>query len=296
MNRYVFLAVFSGCLAGCNGFLGRILTAGGLTSTEIGTCRFAISAILYFVAALRESPSSLKVRLRDIWLLVGAGAVGQLLYSTLFFTSVNIIPLSVATTLSLVWPFSVIFLARIFFKEKLTVRKILSAVIAISGCAIMSGVFGGERPSVLGVLLALGGGLSYSFFSIFSRMAMERGYTAKAVSFYTWLFAAAGNLLLRPGEKPFVHMFASWQNILACLFLGVVVGYIANLLYLKALTKIDTGKASVLTFSSPVVSAILGAVIYREAVTVAQIVGILMILCAIALLNKKDKSIPAIEN
>lgn len=287
MNRYVFYAIFSGCLAGANGLIGRILAEGGMSSTEIGACRFAIATVIYLAAALREGPATLKVRWKDLWVFLGTGAVGQLLYSALFFTAVKIMPLSVASTVSLVWPFFVIFLAWIFFRESLTVQKILAAVLAFGGCALCSGALGGERPPLAGVLLALGSGLSYSIYSICSRVAMQRGYTLKTINFYTWLFAFVGNRLFWPADRPFLHMFARWQNVAACLFIGVMVGYVASLLYLKALTKIDAGKASVLTFSSPIVAAILGAVIYREPVTLWQIAGISLILVAMLLLNRK---------
>ena len=290
MNRYVFYAVFSGCLAGANGLIGRILADGGMSSTEIGACRFAIAAVIYFAAVLRENPAALKIRPKDLWLFLGTGAVGQLLYSALFFTAVKMMPLSTASTVSLVWPFFVIFLAWIFFRESLTLRKLLAAVLAFGGCALCSGAFGGERPPLRGVLLALGSGLSYSIYSVCSRAAMRRGYSLKTINFYTWLFAFIGNRLLWPADRPFLHMAARWENVAACLFIGVMVGYVSSLLYLKALTKIDAGKASVLTFSSPVVAAVLGVVIYSEPVTLWQITGVLLILGGMLLLSQKSVS------
>ncbi len=294
MNQYVFYAILSGALAGTNGMIGRILTEGGMSSTEIGTCRFAITTVIYFVAALREGSSSLKIRWKDLWIFLGTGAVGQLLYSVLFFSAVNIMPLSVASTISLTWPFFVIFLAWIFFRESLTVQKLLGAALAFGGCALCSGALGGARPPLRGVLLALGSGLSYSIYSICSRAAMQRGYTLKTINFYTWLFAFLGSRLFWPADRPFVHMFSRWENVAACLFIGVMVGYVSSHLYLKALTKLDAGKASVLTFSSPVVAAILGILIYREPVTLWQAAGVSLILVAMLILNRKSP-VPAHE-
>lgn len=291
MNRYAFLAILSGCFAGTNGMIGRILAEGGMSSTEIGACRFIIAAVLYFLAALHEGAATLKLQVKDIWIFLGTGAVGQLMYSFLFFTAVKMMPLSIATTVSLVWPFFVIFLAWIFFREPLTAQKIISALIAFTGCALCSGAFGGDHPSMTGVLLALGGGFSYSIYSICSRVALQRGYTLKAINFYTWLFAFIGNRLIWPNDSPFTHMFSRWQNVVACLFIGVMVGYVASLLYLKALTKIDAGKASVLTFSSPIVAAALGRIVYHEPVTIWQIAGISLILTGLLILNIRDKHI-----
>ena len=87
-------------------------------------------------------------------------------------------------------------------------------------------------------------------------------------------------------------MFSSVSNAAAGLFLGVVIGYIANLLYLKALTGIDAGKASVLTFSSPVVAAIVGVAVYHEPFTFRQFLGLALIVCAMPILRQKSRSIP----
>lgn len=285
MSRYEGFAILAGCLAGTTGMIGRILAAGGMSTTEIGACRFAVAALLYLAAVLYENPKSLKIRVRDIWIFLGTGVVGQLMYSFLYFSAIELTPLAVASTLSLIWPFLVIFLARIFFREPLTAKKLLAAAAAFAGCAVSSGALSGARPSLTGVVLALGAGLSYSLYSIFSRVAMQRGYPPKVVSFYTWLFAAVGNRLIWLEEKPFVRMFSSWQNAAACLFIGVAVGYVGNLLYLKALERIDAGKASVLTFTTPIVAAILGVVCYLEPVTLEQIVGIVLILSGLIILN-----------
>ena len=117
MNQYVLYAILSGCLAGTNGMLGRILTEGGMSSTEIGACRFAITTVLYFVISIRVGAFVLKIRWKNLWIFLGTGAVGQLLYSTLFFTAVNIMPIFVVSTISITWSFFVILLAWIFSGE-----------------------------------------------------------------------------------------------------------------------------------------------------------------------------------
>lgn len=292
MTKYALLAVLSGCLFGLNGLIGRILTGGGLDSVEIGSCRFILAAVIYFFAAVREDPHSLKIRLHDIWIFLCCGVVGQVMYSLLFFSAVEIMPLSIATTACMLWPFFVVFLSWLVFGERPTWRKLLAAGMAFAGCAVNAGVFGTAAPPLRGVLLSLGAGLAYSFFSVFSTLALRRGYTPKAISFYSWLFAAVGSRMIWPGQRPLVHMFSSVSTAAAGLFLGIVIGYIGNLLYLKALTGIDAGKASVLTFSSPVVAAIVGVAVYHEPFTLWQLLGLALIVCAMPILRQKSRGNP----
>lgn len=76
------------------------------------------------------------------------------------------------------------------------------------------------------------------------------------------------------------------------LFLAFVIGYLANHLYVLSLGKLDTGVAAILTTGTPFVAALTGALVFQEQINGNQIIGMIMIVCAVVLLNLKPKNPP----
>jgi len=56
----------------------------------------------------------------------------------------------------------------IFLGEKLTLKKFISLVFVVVGCAFISGIFGGVKFSLWGVISGLLAGITYSAYNIIS--------------------------------------------------------------------------------------------------------------------------------
>ena len=61
---------------------------------------------------------------------------------------------------------------------------------AVAGCCRVSG--GGGKLTVAGLLYGLGAGFGYALYSIFERLALDRGYSSTTVNFYSCLLSCAG--------------------------------------------------------------------------------------------------------
>ena len=288
MNRYTAAAVASGMLVGFAGSFARILGQGGMSSQEISMTRAGIAAVAFLAAAVKENWRILKIDPRDFWMFLGSGVLGQFCFALFYFQAVTVIPLAVTSTLSLTYPFFVLILSRLLFREKLTAAKITAMIVALLGCSLVSGALGGPAGPALGILLALASGFSYALYSIFSRLELGRGYSPKTVNFYSWLIAFACSLAAWPEQRPFAAMTSCWQNLVICLAMGLLIGYGANYLFSYSLTGLEAGKASILTSSSPVFAAAVGAVFFRESVSLRQALGVLCILTAAALLQERS--------
>ena len=87
----------------------------------------------------------------------------------------------------------------LFFREKLTGRKLLALALAFGGCVLVSGISGGGL-TLSGLLFGLGSGFGYGLYSILGTVALRR-YSPYTVTTWTFLFAAVGSWFIsRPAE------------------------------------------------------------------------------------------------
>jgi drug/metabolite transporter (DMT)-like permease len=202
----------------------------------------------------------------------------------------TVMSLSAAAILLYTAPSIVMILSLILFREKLTSGKVISAILAFLGCAFVSGLGGGGMTlTTSGILYGLGAGFGYALYSIFARLALDRGYKGNTVNFYSCLLAALGASVIWGGAEPVRIMFASWSNVGLCLLAALVTSYLPYLLYTYGLTGLEAGRASIMASVEPVVATFVGVVVFQEQMTVQAAVGVILVLAAVVILNTKTK-------
>ena len=85
-------------------------------------------------------------------------------------------------------------------------------------------------------------------------------------------------------------MTASVPAVCWCLATGVLSCFVPYMLYTYSLTGLENSRASVLASVEPVVASLTGIVVYHETLTVPAAIGILLVLSAILLLNRKQET------
>ena len=164
------------------------------------------------------------------------------------------------------------------------------------GCALVSGIFGGGASfSLPGILLGLASGFGYGLYSIFSRFAMNKGYDSLTINVYSFIFATIGcafftdfNLL----GKLLIESPLSIGGFL--IFHALILSVAPYILFTLSLKYIDTGRASILASCEPITATILGIIIYKEIPSIISLIGIVLVLLALALLSKPSKNITPI--
>ena len=288
MDRYTIAALVSGALVGFAGPTSRLLILEGMSSEEISMMRFGLATLSFFLISLYKNPKYFKVKLQHIWLFLCCGVLGQFGFALFYFRAINLAPLAVVSTLSSTYPFFVLLISWRIWREKFTFKKISALILAVLGGAFVTGATKENAIPLQGAMLALASGISYALFCVFSRTAFQKGYSPKTVNFYSWLFAFLSSLIAWPEQHPFTRMFVSWQNIIICLILGVVIACGGNYLFSYSLTGIAAGRASILASSSPLFATLGGVILFQETVSFQQFFGIFFLVSAIFLLNSKD--------
>ena len=264
------------------------LSGAGLSSMEIVTLRVYGSALILVCGLLLYNKKLLKIRAKDSWCFVGTGVVSIVFFSWCYFKNVTVSSVAVSSILMYTSPVWVTILSRFVFGEKLGIRKLAALGMAVIGCGLVSGIAGGMGPvSMEGILLGLGSGIGYGLYSIFGRVALEKGYHPMTVSAYTFLFACVGVLpFVKVGEllETMKVEPTLWGWALAMAFFSTCMSFT---LYTVGLKYMEAGKAAVLATLEPIVTTIVGVVVYEESLSAAMVLGIVLVLGASVLISRK---------
>ena len=286
-KRYTAAVIAAGTLWGFMGFFRRTLDTMGLSASNCIAVRCVFAAILFAVTMLIADRKAFKIKLRDAWCFVGCGIVSLLVFGLCYFKAMDYMSLSNAAILLYTAPCFVIIISAVLFKEKITPKKIAAMLMAFAGCCLVSGIGTGDEISAIGLALGLCSGLCYALYSIFSRFAINRGYSAFTINFYSCLLAGIGATAV--GGTDFIPLISlTPSNLLFAVATGLVTCFLPYLLYTYGLIGIENGKASIMASIEPVVATLCGVFIYNEGLTVMSTVGILLVLSAIVLLKEKS--------
>ena len=277
--------IASGILWGHLPLFIKFFAAQGFSSEQIVFTRVLFSAVFLAAWCAARSPANLRIRLADSWCFAGTGIVSIMLFSYCYFRTIESANIGLAALLLYTSPIFVLFFSVLFFKERMTGRKLLAVCCTFAGCVCITGVFGGGPPSApLSVILTgLGAGLFYSLYTIFGKFALRR-YDSLTVTTYTFIFAALGTAFLVPLPDTLAR-YADGTVFLAACGMAFFCSLASFGLYTIGLSGMAPSKAGVLVTVEPVVATLIGILAFHEAAGIATFAGMALILGATLLLN-----------
>ncbi|MBR3239762.1 MAG: EamA family transporter [Oscillospiraceae bacterium] len=285
------LILLAGCFWGSMGIFVRRLTDYGFSSIQIVAIRVTLAALVFCILLFIKDPSGFRISVKDIPLFLGLGFGSILFFTVCYFTAITMMPLSTAAILLYTSPIWIMLMSVLFFREKLTGRKLLALVLAFAGCVLVSGI-SGEGMTLTGLLAGLGSGIGYGLYSILGTVALRR-YSPYTVTTYTFVFAALGSwLICRPAEM--LAKFAAAPNlpglVFFCVLTALVTAVIPFLAYTLGLQTVEASRAGILATVEPLVATLIGVAVFSEPLTLLSGLGMLLILAAVVLLNGKTES------
>lgn len=285
------LILLAGCFWGSMGIFVRRLTDYGFSSIQIVAIRVTLAALVFCILLFIKDPSGFRISVKDIPLFLGLGFGSILFFTVCYFTAITMMPLSTAAILLYTSPIWIMLMSVLFFREKLTGRKLLALALAFAGCVLVSGV-SGEGMTLTGLLVGLGSGIGYGLYSILGTVALRR-YSPYTVTTYTFVFAALGSwLICRPAEM--LAKFAAAPNlpglVFFCVLTALVTAVIPFLAYTLGLQTVEASRAGILATVEPLVATLIGVAVFSEPLTLLSGLGMLLILAAVVLLNGKTES------
>ncbi|MBO7373046.1 MAG: EamA family transporter [Oscillospiraceae bacterium] len=280
----ILAAVFWGSM----GLFVRPLSARGFSSLQITSARLTLGALVFCGILLLRDPQGFRIRRKDIPLFLGLGLASVLFFTVCYFTAITMMPLSTAAILLYTSPIWIMLMSVLFFREKLSARKLLALALAFGGCVLVSGFSGGGLTTA-GLLLGLGAGFGYGLYSIFGTVALRR-YSPLTVTTWAFVISAVGSWFIsRPADMLAKIAAAPSPAGLLLFFLltALVTAVVPYLSYTQGLQTVEASRAGIIATIEPLVATLVGVFVFSEPMTLMNCLGIAMILSAVVLLNLK---------
>ena len=290
MKKYLSYAfVILGAV--CWGYIGvfnRLLASAGADMNNRVFVRNFFSFVLLTLVFALFRRDVFRVRLRDLPIFMGSGLLSILTLSWVYFNCQMECSLAVAAILLYLAPSMVVLMSAIFWRSPITRRKVAALLLALLGCALVSGIVGGELTGTpRGLLFGVASAFCYATYTIFAHYGLAR-YDTYTMIYWTFFFAGLGSLLFLdlPALLP---ALATPRGVAGAAGLVLVATVLPYLFYTKGLEGVESGKASIIANVEPVVAALNGVVIFHEQLSVWVLLGIVCVLGGVILLAKEDK-------
>jgi len=282
LKRHPYFLIISGAvLWGLIGIFIKGLQGAGFDSMQIVVIRAISASILLFTYLSFTDRKLLRVNPADLRYFAATGILSMAFFNWCYFTAIQEISISIAVVLLYTAPAFVIILSRIFFKEKITNRKIAALILTITGCSFIAGIAPGADISISfrGLLIGLGSGLGYALYPVFAKPAGAK-YSPVTITAYTFLFTA---IVLLPfsGIHDNIGNLISPGVILYSAGLGLFPTVLAYVLYNKGLAYVEAGNAAIVSTIEPVIAILAGVLLFGESMSLLQASGSLLIITSL---------------
>lgn len=285
------LIIGAACLWGSLGLFGRFAFDAGVSPHELASVRAGLAFVLALPLLLAR-PRALRVRPRDLPLLLAYGTISVGLFYWAYLVAVDRLPLAVAAALLYTAPAFVVAIAWLMRWEPVRTRMLVPLVMVLVGALLVTGAWRAMGSiEVTGILFGLISGLSYATFTVLGKRIRRR---YDALTTILWAYGI-GAVVLGIGAPPWEVMIryeeARWVMVLMAL--GPTL--LAAALFYIGIHHIDASPASMLATIEPVVAALLGALWLGEAITGDAVAGIALILAAAIWLARRESTARSAE-
>ena len=289
-TKSCFFIMLAAALWGGIGVFFNLLRTAGFTPMQAVAIRVFTAAAALTLYLFIKDRALFRIHLRDWWCFAGTGILSLIFFNWCYFTAIEKTSLAVAAVLLYTSPIFVMLFSALLFREAITRRKILALAMTFTGCLFAAGALGsGAGASPLGICIGIGAGVGYALYSIFGRLALERGYSSITICEYTFLFAAVGALpLSRLWDA--APLLAQPQSAAGALGIGILCCAVPFLLYTQGLSGVETGKAAIIATVEPAVAALFSRVLYGESLLGGKGIGILLIFASVVVLYLPEKN------
>lgn len=267
-----------------------------MSSASLACLRGLSGALFVLIFALLtkqklRSGLSLKKMLFLILSGVLVGANWMFLFEAFDRTSV-----ATATLLYYIEPTIVILLSPLFFREKLTVKKTVCALISLVGMMLVSGILtkGESGGDFSGIIFGIGSAVLYSTVVIMNKKLTEiEPYEKTVVQLASAGITLVPYVLLTEGIPQVA--FEPFNIIMLAVICLVHTG-VAYVLYFGSFEGLKSQTVAILSYIDPVSALLFSWLLLREKMSVYELIGAVLIIgaaCICEITIKKQTNIKA---
>ena len=295
MKRAFVLVIIACVLWGTSGIFVDLLSPYGFTALQMTAVRGVVSTLCMAGFVLIFDRARFRVRrMREIPVFFAMGAT-LFLTAFCYYQSMRMTSVSTAVVLMYISPIYIMLFSVAVFHEKLGWIKGLSVAGILIGCVFASGIIGGGRFSLPGVLIGLASGVSYAIYNILAKFTVRMGESPITSTLYAFLFMA---LIAVIPSRPDLIVSRAAENpavtVPLLVGLGVCTFVLPYFLFNYSLKTLPSGTASAMSIIEPLSASVFSFTLLGEDPDFFSILGIVLILsCVIVLeLSELKKNAP----
>lgn len=260
---------FAVMMFGIAGVIGQYVE---VPSVMVALGRVICSSIILLAIALLKKESLKLESKKDYALIIFTGAV-LALHWTSFFQSIQVSSVAIGTITFSTFPLFLTFLEPLIYREKLSVRSIVSAIILLIGVVITIPEFSMENQVTIGIAWGMLSSLTYAIITLANRYFSGK-YQGRIVSLYEQGTAA---VVLFP---TLFLVKATWrtQDIIGVALIGCICTAFAYSMYISAQKKVKAQTAGLISGMETVYGILYAFILLSEIPTVREIIGGVVIL------------------
>ena len=264
----------------------------GASSIAVGATRNVLGAVVLLVIAAVRGPLLEGVRDLERRPLVLA-ALATAAYQLCFFGGVRLAGVAIGTVVGVgsgpVWGGLVGWIGR---RERPGRRWALATALALGGAALLAtSTTDGETIDPLGIVLALGAGLTYALFTLWSKELTDRHDPDRVM---TWVFTVSAVVLLPIGLLAGIGPLLNAEGAAMAVWLGIGSLAVSYLLFGRGIAGVAVATATTLSLSEPLTASILGVTVLDEPMTAQILAGMLLVFAGLAVLAVRGRSRAAV--
>lgn len=255
--------------------------------------RFALASLI-LVAVLRWREGSLGLPRRDAMAMVALGCLGFGLYQILWTTALGMISAGDSALLIASTPVITALLAVAIGTDRFTPAKLVGALVALAGVALVVGVDSGIDlgRSLPGDLLTLTAAACWATYMSFGARILRRHSPLRTT---TWA-VVSGTIVLLPIGAGQLSTLADPVGIVlavggAILYSGILAAGLPNVAVFHAVKLLGPTRVTAFQFLVPALTVVLAAAFLAEPIRVAQVVGGSVIVAGV-LLTRRETFVP----
>ena len=268
--------------------------------------RFVLASAALSLFLLLSGKGFRRISVRQALVVTLLGFCGIFSYSFFFFSGLQYISASRAALIVALNPAVMTLIAYLFYSEQVTALKVLGIMLCFCGVALVvgggdpqgatggpaSGPTGGPASEHVWLGEALIGGcvLSWSAYSVFCKTVVRQLGPLHTVTYS--IYAGTVMLVLYAAASGVLRMDAVWRfsmaEIASLFYLGVIGSAVAYIWYYEGIKQIGVARASVFIAINPLSAVIFGAALLGEQLTLATLLGGVLIISGIVVENRKS--------
>lgn len=274
-------------LASATGFgslaiLAKLAYAEGLGAEQALAFRFLLAAVGMVALAFLLGQNPFRLDKTRLALLVGMGAVGYCAQSLSYFLALRSLPASLVVLIAYIYPSLVVAAGWLFLHRAVSAKHLVALVASFVGLILLVG--GTHFQLAWALVLAVASPVIYTAYILVGERVVG-SVPALAASAVIITGAAAAFCLLAAITNQ-LALPRTAGGLAVAIGLAVFPTMLAISLFLAGLPRVGAARAALLSTWEPVVTVGLAVVLLGDRLSVAQVLGGILVLLAVVVVQR----------